>query len=253
MSTLHDRISLAVKHYLSTKGLEKLNRSEMATFCKVSVAAIGQWINGKVNSLDSYTNAKAAQYLGVNPYWLAGDPKYSMLDKIDSVCSDQPMVNYKPVMVWEAPEDLDPNTYVIIPHVDVKFSAGDGRVVELEPTTKGYGTAQLWEWVQKKRISPKNLITVDIDGDSMEPKIPNGSVVTLDKSINTIEQIQPNKVYAIRYGNELKIKRLSRRFDGALIIDSDNPAYDREIVEVADLEHIGIIGKYVSHSYDGEI
>lgn len=97
------------------------------------------------------------------------------------------------------------------------------------------------------------MITVDIDGDSMEPKIPNGSVVTLDKSINTIEQIQPNKVYAIRYGNELKIKRLSRRFDGALIIDSDNPAYDREIVDVADLEHIGIIGKYVSHSYDGEI
>ena len=46
---------------------------------------------------------------------------------------------------------------------------------------------------------------------------------------------------------------LQERFDGALIIDSDNPLYEREIVEPNQLEHISIIGKYVSHSYDGEI
>ena len=75
----------------------------------------------------------------------------------------------------------------------------------------------------------------------------------LDKSINTLDQVQSGKVYAIRYGAELKIKRLSKRFDGALIIDSDNPLYDREVVDPSQLEHISIIGKYVSHSYDGEI
>lgn len=162
-------------------------------------------------------------------------------------------VQAKPVIAWEAPEDLDSNTYVIIPHVDVKFSAGDGHIVEYEPVQNAKCSAQTWDWIQKKRISPKNLITVDIDGDSMEPNIKNGSIVTLDKSINTLEQVQSGKVYAIRYGNELKIKRLSRRFDGALIIDSDNPDYEREIVELDQLEHISIIGKYVSHSYDGEI
>ena len=253
MSTLHERITIAVKHFLFKKSLDKINRGEMAAFCKVSVAAVGQWINGKTNSLDSYTNARAAQYLGVNPHWLAGDPKYSMLDHINSNTSQDLPVPYRPVMAWEAPEDLDPNVYVIIPHVDVKFSAGDGRVVEFEPSQSSICSAQTWEWIQKKKVAPKHLITVDIDGDSMEPTIRDGSVVTLDKSINTLEQIQPNKVYAIRYGNDLKIKRLSRRFDGALIIDSDNPAYEREIVELQDLEHIGIIGKYVSHSYDGEI
>ncbi|MFH3733177.1 S24 family peptidase, partial [Acinetobacter baumannii] len=98
-----------------------------------------------------------------------------------------------------------------------------------------------------------NLVEVDVDGDSMEPRIPSGSVVIIDKSVNRLEQVQNRKVYAIRYGDELKIKRLSRRYDGALIIDSDNPSYEREIVEPQDLEHIGIIGKYVSHSYDGEI
>ena len=126
-------------------------------------------------------------------------------------------------------------------------------MAEFEPTKRELGTAQLIDWIHRKKVSPKNLITVDIDGDSMEPRIPNGSVVMLDKPINTLEQVQSGKVYAIRYGNELKIKRLSRRFDGALIIDSDNPQYQREIVEPDQLEHISIIGKYVSHSYDGEI
>jgi phage repressor protein C with HTH and peptisase S24 domain len=250
MSTLQERFALAIKHYEATTN-KRFVKAHLADFCGVSRPAVSGWIEENTQTLEQNNAEKAARFLGVNHRWLNGLGS-SMLDDVDSPVPDKPS-QYKPVMVWEAPEDLDPNTYVIIPHVDVKFSAGDGRVVEIEPTTKGYGTAQLWEWVQKKRISPKNLITVDIDGDSMEPKIPNGSVVTLDKSINTLDQVQSGKVYAIRYGNELKIKRLSKRFDGALIIDSDNPDYDREIVEVDQLEHISIIGKYVSHSYDGEI
>ena len=39
----------------------------------------------------------------------------------------------------------------------------------------------------------------------MEPKIPNGSVVTIDTSIKSLDQIQNRKVYAIRYGDELKL------------------------------------------------
>lgn len=253
MSTLHERMTKAVQHFLTKKNLGKINRNEMANFCKVSVAAIGQWINGRTNSLDSYTNARAAQYLGVNPYWLAGDPRHAMLDDLDGISDNKLIVSYRPVMAWEAPDDLDPDAYIIIPHVDVKFSAGNGMILDFEPKSSGCGTAQTWEWVQKKKVIPKYLIEVDINGDSMEPSIRDGSTVILDTSINTLEQIQPNKVYAIRYGNELKIKRLSRRYDGALIIDSDNPNYDREIVELNQLEHIGIIGKYVSHSYDGEI
>ncbi|WP_333662763.1 S24 family peptidase [Acinetobacter sp.] len=249
MSTLQERFALAIKHYEKTSG-KKFVKAHLADYCGVSRPAVSEWIDKNVQTLEQDNAEKAAKFLGVNHRWLNGLGS-SMLDDVNA--KDKLVVSYRPVMAWEAPEDLDPNVYVIIPHVDVKFSAGDGRVVEFEPSQSSICSAQTWEWIQKKKVAPKHLITVDIDGDSMEPTIRDGSVVTLDKSINTMEQIQPNKVYAIRYGNELKIKRLSKRFDGALIIDSDNPAYEREIVELRDLEHIGIIGKYVSHSYDGEI
>ncbi|MCH7331477.1 S24 family peptidase [Acinetobacter modestus] len=251
MSTLQERFALAIKHYEQTSG-KRFVKAHLADFCGVSRPAVSEWIDKNVQTLEQGNAEKAANFLGINHRWLNGLSS-EMLDSTNKPCDSQINTPYKPVIAWEAPEELDPNVYVIIPHVDVKFSAGNGSIIEFEPVENSKCSAQTWDWIQKKKLAPKHLITVDIDGDSMEPKIPNGSVVTLDKSINTLEQIQPNKVYAIRYGNELKIKRLSRRFDGALIIDSDNPAYDREIVEPRDLEHIGIIGKYVSHSYDGEI
>ena len=233
METIVDRIQLALNK-------ADIKWSAAAIKIGLSAQAASNWKKGKIGR---DTIEKLAELLKVDAGWLLTGNSADNIQQADGT----------PVVAWESPEDLDPNTYVIIPHVDVKFSAGNGHLAAYEPSHKDVGSAQLLSWVHKKKVSPKNLITVDIDGDSMEPNIKSGSVVMLDKSINTLEQVQSGKVYAIRYGNELKIKRLSRRFDGALIIDSDNPQYQREIVEPEQLEHISIIGKYVSHSYDGEI
>lgn len=252
MGTLQERFSLAIKHHEKTSG-KRFVKAHLAEYCNVSRPAVSEWIDKNVQTLEQDNAEKAAQFLGVNHRWLNGlSPQ--MLDNTADAGTEVASNNqYRPINAWEAPEDLNPNVYVIIPHVNVKFSAENGQIVEFEPIQNTKCTAQAWEWIQKKKVSSKHLITVDIDGDSMEPTIKYGSVVTLDKSINTLDQIISNKVYAIRYGNELKIKRLSRRFDGALIIDSDNPLYEREVVEPNQLEHISIIGKYVSHFYDGEI
>ena len=233
METIVDRIQLALNK-------ADIKWSAAAIKIGLSAQAASNWKKGKIGR---DTIEKLAELLKVDAGWLLTGNSADNIQQTDGT----------PVVAWESPDDLDPNTYVIIPHVDVKFSAGNGHLAAYEPSHKDVGSAQLLSWVHKKKVSPKNLITVDIDGDSMEPNIKSGSVVMLDKSINTLEQVQSGKVYAIRYGNELKIKRLSRRFDGALIIDSDNPQYQREIVEPDQLEHISIIGKYVSHSYDGEI
>lgn len=233
METIVDRIQLALNK-------ADIKWSAAALKIGLSAQAASNWKKGKIGR---DTVEKLADLLNVDAGWL--------LTGNGSENSHQ--TEGTPVITWESPDDLDPNKYVIIPHVEVKFSAGNGHLAAYEPSQIDMGSAHLLSWVHKKKVSPKNLMTVDIDGDSMEPNIKSGSVVMLDKSINTLEQIQSGKVYAIRYGNELKIKRLSRRFDGALIIDSDNPQYQREIVEPDQLEHISVIGKYVSHTYDGEI
>ena len=117
MSTLEDRINQAINHYVSKNNLKKLDRTAMAKYCGVSVAAVGQWINGKTHSLDSLTNAKAAQYLGINPHWLAGDTKHGMLDassdhKLDNNIDLTQKINIEgrpvPVISWVAAGSFGP-------------------------------------------------------------------------------------------------------------------------------------------------
>lgn len=218
-----------------------LDQTALATLLKITPQAVQQWEAGQTSPKGKNLES-LVKVLGCTKAYLFGEENENFSIKSNGIVS-----------AWEVPEDLDPDVYVIIPHVDIKFSAGDGRIAEFEHVPQKFFIARTWEWIQEKHISPKNLITIEVEGDSMEPKLPSGSIVILDKSINTIDQIQSDKVYAIRYGDELKIKRLSRRYDGALIIDSDNNSYGREIVEPDQLEHISIIGKYISHTYDGDL
>lgn len=161
--------------------------------------------------------------------------------------------DFMPVSVWDEPDDLDPDQHVVVPRVQVRFSAGNGHDVSFEPDTHDKGNAYRLDWIRRKGLDPKRLIVVIIDGESMAPTLPHGSAMTTDTRKNTLDQVVDGKVYAIRYGNELRVKRLRKRFDGALLIDSDNPEYPREVVDPHQLEHIGIIGAYVAHSYDGDI
>ena len=72
-------------------------------------------------------------------------------------------------------------------------------------------------------------------------------LVNLDET-----NIVDGKTYAIRYGDELRVKKLYRRIDGTLILRSVNPAFkDEEISpELAD-EHITVIGRVRDRSGTG--
>lgn len=239
MTTIHERIKAQRKQ----AGMTQVDLAKIVGVARVSLT---QWESGDT-SPKGENLLKLSRALGVNPEWLVsgkGDPAQHGLP---------PGSSHLPVTVWDDTSDLDPSQHVIVPRVQVKFSAGNGHEVSFEPDTHDKGNAYRLDWIRRKGLDPKRLIVVIVDGESMAPTLPNGSAMTTDTRKNTLDQVVDGKVYAIRYGNELRVKRLRRRFDGALLIDSDNPAYTREIVEPHQLEHIGIIGAYVAHSYDGDI
>lgn len=154
------------------------------------------------------------------------------------------------VLAWEAPEDLPDDQFIIVPRVEVRFSAGSGEMV-LEEVHRDQGNAYRMDWIRSKRLNPKKLYDFILIGDSMWPSLPPGAKVTLNLDA---KEIIDGKVYGIRYGNDLRIKRLYKRFDGGLIIRSDNAAkYPEESLSPDQLEHISVIGRYVAHSYDGDI
>ena len=93
------------------------------------------------------------------------------------------------------------------------------------------------EWIRSKG-NPENMTVIRAFGDSMEPTIPDGSVVLIDEGRR---QFVKNKVYYLRYNGQMYIKRLVER-DGCLGIASDN---DGNMLLVSDADDFEIIGRCI--------
>jgi hypothetical protein len=146
-----------------------------------------------------------------------------------------------PVDVWENPADLPDGVYALVPRIGIKLSAGSG--MEAVEETELPPLAFRESWLKKKHVtSRKHLRILEVDGPSMEPLLMDGDVVLVDLGQHDIID---NEVYAIAYGSELRIKRLSKRFDGGLLIRSDNQRYPDEAISPAESQHIRVLGRMI--------
>jgi len=148
-------------------------------------------------------------------------------------------------------DDPLPDHIVLVPEYKVLFGAGGGVInYEIEE-----GTQKLYEysWFAKEHMNPKHVRRFKVKNDSMEPTIYSGDSVLVNMEENDISQVIDGRIYAIRYGDELKIKRLIKKLDGSLTLYSDN----KEIYKPEDLspemvqEHITIIGRVRDKSGKG--
>lgn len=147
-----------------------------------------------------------------------------------------------PITTWDDPSDLPEGQYVIIPRRRINLSAGNGNLVFEEEEAPGL--AFTTQWVRQTGIKPSNAIVVYAKGDSMEPKIHDGDILLVDLAAT---QVRDGEVYAVRYNQEVRVKRLFCRYDGALILRSDNAAkYPDEIVPPEHQDgHVHILGRVI--------
>lgn len=82
MSTLQERMSLAIKHYESVTG-KRFKNTELARFAGVSRANVGLWVNGPTQELEGSNLVKAAEFLGVSKDWLAGQGNKMIATQLD--------------------------------------------------------------------------------------------------------------------------------------------------------------------------
>lgn len=150
-------------------------------------------------------------------------------------------LSLKPVLVWERPEDLEGEGCVLVPRVSVQLSAGGGSVVQGEEEMPPLAFRA--DWLKKKNITSKsNLRTCTVSGDSMEPYLSDGDTVLIDMGQT---KIIDNEVYAIEAYDEVRIKRLSRRIDGGLLVRSDNPRFPEESLTPEQAQHLRPLGRCV--------
>lgn len=146
-----------------------------------------------------------------------------------------------PVEIWSHPDELPRGVYAMVPRISIALSAGRGIAVDEEEM--GPPLAFSEEWIRSKHISSRtNLRICKVSGDSMHPYLDDGDVVLIDLGQQSIVD---NSVYCIRYGDELRIKRLCKRFDGGLRIISDNKSYPEEVLSPEQLQHIAVIGRQI--------
>ena len=145
------------------------------------------------------------------------------------------------VVAWESPEDLPEDKYVFIPRSYARLSAGTGELVFTEE--QGPELAFTTRWIKERGLYRSGLILVDAKGDSMQPRIHDGDILLVNTRIDP--NFEDGKIYAIRYGDELRVKRLYRRLGGWLIRSDNHELYPDEVIPPESLEHIQVLGRVV--------
>lgn len=140
---------------------------------------------------------------------------------------------------WIRPSDLQPGIYALVPRVMLALSEGEliGREQGLPPL------AFRSDWLAAKSVTTKgNLRMLDVSDDAMMPYICHGDLVMIDLGQT---ELKDNGVYAIAYGNDLRIRRLSQRFDGGLKVMSDNANFHDEDLTPEQSSYIRVVGRAI--------
>ncbi|MBV5272213.1 MAG: helix-turn-helix transcriptional regulator [Lamprocystis purpurea] len=137
------------------------------------------------------------------------------------------------------PFDLPTDRYTLIPRRKIGLSQESGALVlEAETPPLVLDT----EWLRRSGLRAEHAAVLYMQEDSMEPSIRQGDVLLVDLGE---QKIQDGGIFAIRYAHELRVRRLYRRYDGGLILRSENRGrYPDETIPPADQDvHVQVIGR----------
>ncbi len=125
---------------------------------------------------------------------------------------------------------------------DIRASAGGGafnfdddyEVLSIDKTIMSNITAS----------SNEVLEAINVDGESMEPTLQDGSIVFIDRNQTNINK---DGVFVASTTAGLFIKRIRQRADGMIELISDNKAYSPEMITPEEVEIVGrVVGNIES-------
>lgn len=137
------------------------------------------------------------------------------------------------------PEVLEHYSIELVRQVDIRYSMGDGAIIEDYPET-GFlpfnrGFLDLFT-----RASADKVFIAGGQGDSMEPTIRRDELLMIDTTQNRVAQ--QDQIWALSYAGAGMIKRLRRLAKGKMLILSDNVSVPPQEVDEDD---VFIVGKVV--------
>ena len=120
-----------------------------------------------------------------------------------------------------ATKDDDPGPATrLVGVVELRAAAGDGTEV-LDEKVIGHLSFRR-QWLDRHAIDPTQCMMIGVRGESMEPLLPDGGSILVDRSRR---RRLSGHVYVLRTDDGVVVKRLARGDDGQWQVLSDHPAW----------------------------
>ena len=203
---IFDRICAVLKE----KGLEN------SEFQKKLGILSQHWNNWRSRGVPSKDHMRIADLLEVNFNWLVkgeGD-KYP---KSLSITTHEPTYVLGGFDLWDDDTPLRDDEVALPFFREVELSAGSGRHEVIENHGRKLRFAK--STLKKGNINAAAAACVTVSGTSMDPVLPDGSVVGIDTSNKTIIDGKP---YAVNYHGDLLVKRVYKLPGGGFRLNSYN-------------------------------
>ena len=145
----------------------------------------------------------------------ANDGGYPVPEKHANI-DTRPVAETKPG--YNLDEANDQNGIWNLPVREVRPAAGSGADVFGEEVV-GYVPFRA-DWLKERSIDPVQADIVQVSGPSMEPTLPDGCSILVDRNRR---ELQPKCIYVLRNEDGLVVKRLDKDEKGRWLVVSDNP------------------------------
>lgn len=206
----------------------------------ISQAELGKHVNMSQQQIDLLEKDKRqlkitqlediANVLGVPPYQLVDSDKWNPHRNTPTT----PKLNEAEKIYSQTP-NLDTAQYVTVPLYDITAAAGPGYEISKEYTEAI--KPLVFELPYLRRLGKyEEIFGMFIEGTSMEPVLPDKSLILVDKSKKELWQ---GKIYLARLSYMLYVKYIEVRPD-KIILKSANP--DKELYPNIDIPTNGIDG-----------
>lgn len=218
------RLQLVVQQWPSADRLAKATG--------VSPSAFRKWLKGVAEPSRDRLVA-LAEAAGVNVSWLAQG---------EGAAPDLPSLAaraYAP-QSGEPGGSLNISQFRVLPMRPEAAAAGAGSPSVKVPT-EFIGFRHDWLRATFGR-GPDEVILEIAVGESMEPGIRNGDLLLIDTTDQTFRNFG---IYVIEARGDRLVKRVQRKFDGSLILISDNALYQPESIQADVAKEVRVIGRVI--------
>jgi phage repressor protein C with HTH and peptisase S24 domain len=205
------------------------------------------WGASRIGNYESGSRSISLEDADIIANALRSTPEFLLFGNKPATPSEGNAVVLGNMQVWDSKTPISDDEVAIPFLSDVRLSAGNGFIADVE-NDNGFRLRFAKSTLRRNNVSPEEAVCVGVTGDSMEPVLPDGSTVGINKGDKTLVD---GKIFAINHNGELFIKKLYKLPGGGLRIYSFNeaeyPAREYNHTEVLE-QKISIIGRVFWYS-----